>query len=98
MDRYIQTEAKRNFKDWTQEGLSFLLQQEQFREMAITALSKFLKLNQSVEFAYNGFFYELFESADSGYVINVYSSNAKDNLVDGGLCNGSARDSMETIL
>jgi len=55
----IQTEAKRNFKDWTQEGLSFLLQQKRFREMAITALSKFLLLNKSVEFRYNNLYYEL---------------------------------------
>ena len=106
MDRYIQIEAKRNFKDWTQEGLSFLLQQERFREMAITALSKFLILNKSVEFRYNNLYYELFESADSGYIVNVYSSNAKDdegefieaNLVDGGLCTGSARDAIEFML
>ena len=106
MDAYIQKEAKQNFKDWTYEGLSFLLQQEQFREIAIIALSKFLLLNQNVEFAYNGFFYELFESADSGYVVNLYSSNEKDdegefievNLVDGGLCTGSARDAIEFML
>ena len=106
IDGYIQTEAKRNFKDWTQEGLSFLLQQERFREMAITALSKFLILNKSVEFKYNNLYYELFESADSGYVINVYSGNKKDEHgkymeelnVDGGLCTGSARDAIEFML
>jgi len=45
---YIQKEAKKDFKDWTQEGLSFLLQQQQFREIAIIALSKLLLLNKSV--------------------------------------------------
>jgi len=106
IDSYIQNEAKKDFKEWTYEGLSFLLQQEQFREMAVTALSKFLILNQSVEFAYNSLYYEVFESADSGYVVNLYSSNEKDddgefievNLVDGGLCSGSARDAIEFML
>ena len=106
MNRYIQKEAKKDFREWTQEGLSFLLQQERFREMAVTALSKFLILNQSVEFAYNSLYYEVFESADSGYVVNVYSSNEKDNegelieanIIDGGLCTGSARDAIEFML
>lgn len=103
---YIQNEANKGFKEWTYEGLSFLLQQEQFREMAITALSKFLELNKSVEFTYNNLYYEVFQSADSGYVVNVYNSNEKDdesefieaNLVDGGLCTGSARDAIEFML
>ena len=106
INRYIQKEAKKEFKEWTQEGLSFLLQQERFREMAITALSKFLILNQSVEFAYNSLYYEVFESADSGYVVNLYSSNEKDEYgeyqdkfnVDGGLCTGSAKDAIEFML
>ena len=106
MNTYIQNEAKKDFKEWTYEGLSFLLQQEQFREMAVTALSKFLILNQSIEFAYNSLYYEVFESADSGYVVNLYSSNEKDdegefiegNLVDGGLCTGSAKDAIEFML
>ena len=106
INRYIQKEAKKDFKEWTYEGLSFLLQQEHFREMAITALSKFLILNQSIEFAYNSLYYEVFESADSGYVVNIYSSNEKDdegefievNLIDGGLCTGSAKDAIEFML
>lgn len=106
INSYIQKEAKKDFKDWTYEGLSFLLQQERFREMTITALSKFLILNQSVEFAYNSLYYEVFESADSGYVVNLYSNNEKDdegefievNLVDGGLCTGSVRDAIEFML
>ena len=36
---YVQNEAKKNFKEWTYEGMSFLLQQHRFREIAITALS-----------------------------------------------------------
>ena len=102
----IKKEAKQSFKDWTHEGLSFLLQQEEFREIAITALSKFLDLNQNVEFKYNNLYYEIFTSANSGYIVNLYSSNEKDdegefievNLVDSGLCSGSARDAIEFML
>lgn len=106
MDTYIQKEAKQNFKDWTYEGLSFLLQQEEFREIAIAALSKLLLLNQTVEFKYNNLYYEIFLSAESGYVINLYCSDAKDEYgeyqdefnVDGGLCTGSAKDAIEFML
>jgi len=103
---YVQNEANKNFKEWTYEGMSFLLQQHRFREIAITALSKLLKLHQSVEFKHNGFYYEIFESADSGYIVNLYSSDEKDeneqyieaNLVDGGLCSGNERDAIEFML
>ena len=44
----------------------------------INRLSRLLKNESSVEFKHNGFYYEVFESADSGYVVNVYSSNEKD--------------------
>ena len=106
MHSYIQKEAQQNFKEWTREGLSFLLQQEEFREIAITALSKFLLLNQSVEFTYNNLYYEIFTSVESGYVVNLYSSNEKGdegefieaNLVNGGLCTGSVRDAIEFML
>ena len=48
----------------------------------------------------------MFESADSGYIVNIYSSNEKDeydqyieaNLVDGGLCSGSEKDAIEFML
>lgn len=103
---YIQNEAKKNFKEWTYEGMSFLLQQHRFKAIAITALSKLLKLNQSVEFKYNSFYYEIFKSTDSGYIVNVYSSDERDafngyldvNIIDGGLCTGSARDAIEFML
>ena len=99
---YLQNEAKKEFKDWTYEGLSFLLQQEQFRELAITALSKFLELNQSVEFQYNDLYYEIFTSVESEYIVNLYNSNEKDEYgeyqdkfnVDGGLCTGTAKDAI----
>ena len=106
INTYIKNEAKKDFKEWTYEGLSFLLQQERFREMAVTALSKLLILNQSVEFTYSSLYYEVFKGADSGYVVNLYSSNEKDdegefieiNLVDGGLCTGNTRDAIEFML
>jgi len=61
-----------------------------------------LEYGETIEFKYNGLFYEIFESVSSeGYVVNVYSSDEKDddeyleeNLVDGGLCSGSAEDAI----
>ena len=99
---YLQNEAQKNFKDWTYEGLSFLLQQEEFKEVAITALSKLLELNHNVEFHYTDLYYEIFTSVESGYVVNLYSSNEKDEYgeyqdkfnVDGGLCTGTAQDAI----
>jgi hypothetical protein len=72
----------------------------------INRLARVLRENSSVEFKHNSFYYEVFESADSGYVVNVYSSNEKDeyeqyieaNLVDGGLCSGNAREAIEFML
>jgi len=71
----------------------------------INTLARLLKNESSIEFKYNGYFYEIFESADTGYIVNLYSDNAKDkdgyldeNIVDGGLCTGSARDAIEFML
>ena len=72
----------------------------------INTLTRLLKSESSVEFKHNGFYYEVFESADSGYIVNLYSSDQKDddqqyieaNLVDGGLCSGSERDAIEFML
>ena len=72
----------------------------------INRLSRILKSETSVEFQHNGFYYEVFESADTGYVINLYSSGEKDAdgeyldkyELDGGLCTGSARDAIEFML
>ena len=68
----------------------------------ISKLADILEKDKSVKFKYNNLFYEIFESCDSGYIINLYSSNEKDeddeylekNLVDGGLCSGSASDAV----
>jgi len=72
----------------------------------INTLARLLKNKSSVEFKHNGFYYEVFESAESGYIVNVYSSDEKDeyeqylesNLIDGGLCSGSERDAIEFML
>jgi hypothetical protein len=72
----------------------------------ISRLSRLLKSESSVEFKHNDFYYEVFESADSGYIINLYSSDERDedeqyieaNLVDGGLCSGNERDAIEFML
>jgi len=72
----------------------------------INTLVRVLKIENSVEFKHNGFYYEVFESADSGYVVNLYSSDEKDdgayiesNLVDGGLCDSTnERDAIEFML
>ena len=68
----------------------------------IIKLSDILEKDKSVKFKYNNLFYEIFESCDSGYIVNLYSSNEKDedgeyleiNNVDGGLCTGSASDAV----
>lgn len=72
----------------------------------INTLARLLEHKGRAEFEYNGFYYEIFESADSGYIVNVYSDDRKDgygncldeNIVDGGLCTGRARDAIEFML
>ena len=68
----------------------------------ISKLANILEKEKSVEFKYNNLFYEIFESCDTRYIVNLYSSNEKDkkgqyleeNIVDGGLCTGSASDAV----
>ncbi|QOY50927.1 hypothetical protein [Candidatus Sulfurimonas baltica] len=66
-------------------------------------LERKLENGETIEFEYNGLFYEIFESVTSeGYIVNVYSSDEKDednyyleeNEIDGGLCTGNARDAI----
>lgn len=103
---YIQNEAKSGFKNWTSEGWDFLLHNNKYKDIAITTLSKILDTEQSVEFIFNNLYYEIFESVDSGYVVNIYSNNEKDeddqyleeNLIDGGLCTGSSKDAIEFMM
>ena len=98
--------AKKCFKQWTREGLEFLLHHESFKDIAIETLSKLLDLGETVEFTYNELHYEIFESADSGYIVNVYTSDEKDEYdcylekynIDGGLCSGSVKDAIEFMM
>ena len=73
----------------------------------INRLARVLKSESSVEFKHNGFCYEVFKSADSGFIVNLYSSNEKDEegayqevyLVDGGVCDSeNHKDVIEFML
>ncbi len=76
------------------------------QQSKIKKLTKTLKQNKAVEFRHNGFYYEVFESADSGYIVNLYSSDTKDEygsyldeyLIDGGLCTGGEEDAIGFML
>lgn len=75
-------------------------------ETKIEELANILKTNRFIDFQYQSLFYQIFESSELGYVVNIYSSNEKDengdlldsNLIDGGLCTGSAKDAIEFLL
>ena len=75
-------------------------------EQRIKSFVKTLEENKTVHFSYNEYYFEIFESAtDSGYVVNVYSSDEKEdneyieaNLLDGGICTGSALDAIYFML
>ena len=68
----------------------------------ISKLADILEKEKSVEFKYNNLFYKIFESCDTGYIVNLYSSDEKDedgeyleiNNIDGGLCSGRASDAV----
>ena len=72
----------------------------------INTLARVLKNENIVEFKHNNLHYELFLSADSGYIINIYNNDVRDNegelieanMIDGGLCEGSAKDAIEFML
>lgn len=75
------------------------------KEEEILQLSYVLKKIGKIEFEHNNLFYEIFESTESGYVINIYSSNEKDEddeylfeNIDGGQFDGSAKDAIEFML
>jgi hypothetical protein len=75
-------------------------------EYKVIDYTDILKKDKEVEFKYNGFYYEVFESADTGYVVNLYFSNERDedgyyldkNIIDGGLCSGNAMDAVRFML
>ena len=72
----------------------------------INTLARILNSTHKVEFQNDGLYYEIFESSNDGYEINVYSKNSKDengeycesDIIDGGTCTGSARDAVEFML
>jgi hypothetical protein len=106
MDDLNSKEVDIGHLNWTSEGWEFLLQDKRYKDLAINTLSKILDLYQAVEFKYNNFYYEIFDSANGGYMINVYSSDEKDeegyyydeNIIDGGLCTGSSKDAVEFMM
>ena len=75
-------------------------------ESKIEELADILQSANIVEFFHKGFYYEVFLSADSGYIVNIYSSDERDdegelieaNMLDGGLCNGSEKDAISFML
>jgi len=72
----------------------------------IRAFAKMLECGKTVEFIFNELYYEIFESANSGYIVNVYSNDERDkdgyyldkHIVDGGLCTGSAENAIVFML
>jgi len=105
-EQYIKNESNKGFENWTKEGWEFLLQSDEYKDLAISTLSKILDLYQIVEFRYNNSYYEVFAAADGGYMINLYSSDEKDedgyylevNITDVGLCTGTSKDAIEFML
>lgn len=79
---------------------------KKYKKDNLNILADSLKTNESLEFQYNDLFYQVFESEDLGYIINVYTSNEKDengdfldsNMIDGGICTGNAKDAIEFLL
>jgi len=79
----------------------------EINETQIIEYAEILETRNIVEFKHNGLFYEIFLSADSGFIVNLYTSDERDedeelieaNMIDGGLCSsGSARDAIEFML
>ena len=60
-------------------------------ESKIEELADILQSANIVEFFHKAFYYEVFLSADSGYIVNLYSSDERDaegelieaNMIDG---------------
>lgn len=99
-------ERLKHYENFTSEGWQPLLHDEKHKALAIETLAQILFIYKKVEFQYNNLFYEVFDSASSGYVINIYSSSVKDedgcylekNLIDGGLCTGTCKDAIEFMM
>lgn len=102
----IENESNKNIQNWTKEGWEFLLKSDEYKDLAISTLSQILFIYKRVEFKHKNLVYEIFDSSCTGYVINIYSSDQKDedgyyleeNIVDGGLCTGNVTDAIEFML
>ena len=79
---------------------------EAINNLKLKELADILRCNRYFEFEWGNLYYQISESAELGYVVNVYSSNQKDEngdyldcyLIDGGLCTGSSKDAIELLL
>lgn len=74
-------------------------------EYKVIEYTDILKRDKEVEFEYNGFYYEIFKSTDSSYIVNMYCSNERDdgcylekNLIDGGVCYGNPMDAIRFMI
>ena len=75
-------------------------------ESKIEVLADILQRDNIVEFFHKSLYYEIFTSADSGFVVNLYTSDERDedeelieaNMIDGGLCSGSQKDAIGFML
>ena len=75
------------------------------KEEEILQFTYILEKIGKIEFEHNNSFYEIFKSTEDGYMINIYSSNEKDEddeylfeNIDGGQFDGSAKDAIQFML
>ena len=72
----------------------------------IATLANKLEVSGIVEFKHNNLYYEICEAVDTGYMVDIYSSDERYDedefmdqyKVDGGLCTGTAKDAIEFML
>ncbi len=96
---YLKEELEK-YKQWSNDASDDIIESNNL------IFATILEEEHTIEFIHNKLYYEIFESADSGYVVNVYSSDDKDeygcyldeNIFDGGLCTGSAEDAIRFML
>ena len=116
---YLEQEYKKGFFDWSLPFLEHMhIENHSASQEIVNAMNERylevcaieLKKEGAVQFAYNGFFYDLFESScEIGWSINIYSNNKDiifdedgqlidEQQIDGGLCTGSARDAVSMAI
>ena len=72
----------------------------------IDVLVKELESKGEIYFKYNTIYYDVYVSGEGDYGIDMYSSPEKDedgdylisNQIDGGVCDGGAKDAIEFML